>query len=565
MNKLQKWLIFLLVACLLVTPVLAAEFTVTKTLSYENIKIMVDGAIITPKNVSGDIVEPFIVEGTTYIPIRALSEALGYDVEWDDANNTVVIKTSSDAGSDGTIGNTIETDKGTVGGFSTVGDYGGTIYSFYGIPYAEAPVGELRWKPAQEKSSWSGVLDCTEFQPTNYQFGSDLLSDFAAMPQSEDCLYLNVITPAEAASDNLPVMVWFHGGGYTMGGGIEAVYNGTRLPEQGCIVVTVNTRLGAFGLLASDLQSGSSSAGTSGNYMISDMIAALDWVKNNITAFGGDANNVTIFGESGGGGKVNALVTSPEAAGLFSKAIIQSGSSGAEALSTLEEAGNQLMEYLNVSTIEEARALPAENIVAASNELDLSYNFAIDGIYLNESTSEAYKSGNYNHVPIIIGANDGEISNLGLQLLPGLQTQIPDIASHGDSVYTYLLDQVPANWRALGGRAVHAIDLPYVFGDYDNTAKSFNGGPWAQNCLFWMTDQNIAQLIEPELTGADKKVSEDMMKMWVQFAKTGNPSIEAITWEKWSAASDGYIYISETDTVSTEMRTGFLQYLATAG
>lgn len=560
MKKLYKLLGVCILVLVLATPVLASKVDLSKILHYSNISITVDGETIYPTDVD-KTKEPFTINGTTYVPVRDVFEALGYNVEWDNSTNTVVITSSGETQTD--LGDTVTTDKGSIKGFTTTGTYGGAIHNYYGIPYAEAPVGDLRWEDAKTKTAWTTTLDCTQFKSASYQFGSDLLPNFAALQQSEDCLYLNVISPATTTDEKLPVIVWFHGGGLSMGAGIESTYNLTRLPEQGCIVVTVNTRLGAFGLLASSLQSSSSGSADSGDFIMSDMTAALKWVQSNAASFGGDPSNVTIAGESGGGAKVNALVASPKAAGLFNKAILQSGIAdgvvGGVDLATAKASGDQLMQKLGVTTIEQARALSADKILAAANELNLSYNFITDGYYLNQTPPDAIISGNYNHVSVILGANDGELSNLAqiMNLIPTSTKMLTAMTNEGDSVYTYLFDQVPANWRSLGGRAVHSMDLAYMFGDYDNTASTFNGGPWALETTFWMTNNSIADFLAPQLTSVDKQVSEEMMDMWVQFAKTGNPSIANVTWEKWSATGDGYLYIGENGSNHTGMNSGF--------
>ena len=183
-------------------------------------------------------------------------------------------------------------------------------------------MGALRWRPPQPPASWTGVRACTEYSvaaPQKNPFGP---SKFA---QSEDCLYLNVLTPAKRVADRLPVMVWMHGGGYAFGTGKDPACNLPGLPQHGVILVTVNMRLNLLGLLVHPLLSKESPNDVSGNYIFLDMIAALKWVQGNIAAFGGDPDNMTIFGESGGGAKVSNLMASPLARGLFHRAILERG------------------------------------------------------------------------------------------------------------------------------------------------------------------------------------------------------------------------------------------------
>jgi para-nitrobenzyl esterase len=202
--------------------------------------------------------------------------------------------------------NTVKLDTGYISGI-VAGQPGQEIHIFRGIPYAAPPIGELRWRPPQPALSWSGVRECTKFSVQAAQFPDPHSSDkMQALPSSEDCLYLNVMTPAKKATDKLPVMVWFHGGGTRYGNGNLPISNSLGLPNHGVVLVTVNSRLGIFGLFAHASISHESPQGASGNYLFLDLIASLKWVKTNIVAFGGDPDNVTIFGQSGGGLKVAA-------------------------------------------------------------------------------------------------------------------------------------------------------------------------------------------------------------------------------------------------------------------
>jgi para-nitrobenzyl esterase len=199
-----------------------------------------------------------------------------------------------------------------------------TIYR--GVPYAAPPTGRLRWQAPQPVKPWSGVRECTKYSLQPAQMPDPNLSAEAKkVPSSEDCLYLNVVVPAKKSSEKLPVMVWFHGGGLRYGSANWKFYNSVPLANHGAVLVSVNTRLGIFGLFAHPLLAKESPTGTCGNYMFLDMVASLQWVRRNIAAFGGDPDNVTIFGESGGGVKVVGLMASPLAKGLFHRAICESG------------------------------------------------------------------------------------------------------------------------------------------------------------------------------------------------------------------------------------------------
>lgn len=202
----------------------------------------------------------------------------------------------------------------------------GGVWVYKGIPYAAPPVGELRWKEPQPAEPWKEVRPCTEFGPACPQPSSDDQGGFMAVGEtSEDCLYLNVWSPAETPGERLPVMVWIHGGAFRTGAGSQAVYDGVNLAEKDVVVVTINYRLGPLGFFAHPLLTEESPNGSSGNYGLLDQVAALEWVERNIASFGGDPDNVTVFGESAGAMSICDLMASPLAEGLFDRAIVQSG------------------------------------------------------------------------------------------------------------------------------------------------------------------------------------------------------------------------------------------------
>src|SRR4030042_549349 len=198
-------------------------------------------------------------------------------------------------------------DTGYISG-TVIGDVDNHIKAYRGIPYAAPPVGDLRWKPPQPAAPWEEIRQCTEFSKSPPQAA---MAGLPPSPQSEDCLYLNVMTPAKTVGESLPVMVWLHGGGYSSGSGTDLLSNLYRLPQHGVVVVTVSMRLDTLRLLAHPLLTAESPNNSSGNHMFLDMIAALEWIKRNISVFGGNPDNVTIFGESGGGSKVSTLMASP--------------------------------------------------------------------------------------------------------------------------------------------------------------------------------------------------------------------------------------------------------------
>jgi para-nitrobenzyl esterase len=246
----------------------------------------------------------------------------------------------------------VRTKAGLVEGFASAD---GSVRTFRGIPFAAPPVGELRWKEPQAALPWPGVRKATEFGPRCLQ--GPIFDDMVFRDQpSEDCLYLNVWTPAKSAAEKLPVMVWIHGGGFQAGSASEPRQDGERLARKGVVVVGINYRLGVFGFLAHPALSAESGRGASGNYGLLDQVAALRWVRENAAAFGGDPQNVTIFGESAGSFAVSALVATPLARGLVTRAIGESGS----------YLGHHVLEPLSLAASEEQGTKLAASLGAAS-------------------------------------------------------------------------------------------------------------------------------------------------------------------------------------------------------
>jgi len=447
-------------------------------------------------------------------------------------------------------------DTGYISG-TVIGEPGKEVHIYRGVPYAAPPVGNLRWKPPQPAASWQGIRECTAFGNSSPQPTEPY--NLADMPLSEDCLYLNVLTSAQRTSEKLPVMVWMHGGGYTQGSGSSALYNQARLPQNGVVLVTVNMRLGPLGLLAHPLLSNESSDKVSGNYMFLDMIAALEWIQRNIGAFGGDSNNVTIFGESGGGAKVDCLIASPMAKGLFNKGIFESGAAGGfspgEPMKKLEEQGEKFFARLGVGQapdpLQAARALPWEKIMetekSLSDELKMAsglWDAAVDGKFLTEVPADIFREGKQNPVPVITCANLGELTGPGAILLPFL---IPDyvnilngVNAVGQKGYACIFNQVPAKWKQEGCVSFHALELSYVFGEWNDSSA------WWPGIFNLLAKSSGAKTPDPGLTDADRKISENMMALWSHFARTGDPNVEGLMdWPAYESATDQYLYIAE--------------------
>ena len=313
------------------------------------------------------------------------------------------------------------------------------IHLYRGIPFAAPPVGDLRWRPPQPAKAWMGVRECYDFGAAAPQKSSPMLATFPGMalgvPTAEDCLFLNVWSPAKRGDQPLPVMVWIHGGGYTMGAASQRLYEATDLARRGAVVVSVNYRLGALGFLAHPELSAESDHGASGNYGLLDQIEALRWVQRNIAAFGGDPNRVTIFGESAGGGSVFALMCSPLAKGLYHRAISESGPTlyyanlkkkSSFGFSPAEEMGLELAKKCRrgpdgPGQIAAMRAMKVEDLIKVSPSLEdaRDFSFRRNQLSMRAQLSMAGRSrktlhdgvrgvGKQHAVPLIVGANRDE-------------------------------------------------------------------------------------------------------------------------------------------------------------
>jgi para-nitrobenzyl esterase len=454
--------------------------------------------------------------------------------------------------------NTVKLDTGYIKG-TTINKDGRDIYIYKGIPYAAPPVGDLRWKPPQPAVSWKGTRQCVEFSLPASQYPDPHSSrPVEKVQSSEDCLYLNVLTPTSEPGKKLPVMVWLHGGGLRYGNGNFPLSVNLGLPLHDVVQVNINHRLGLMGLLAHSLLSAESLNGVSGNYMFLDMIAALQWVKRNIAAFGGDPNNVTIFGESGGGLKVAALMATPLASGMVHRAIIESGGRHFDtvALKDMEKFGLKLFHKLGVDKEKDplaaVRRLPVEKIINTDQELNVEmgkeyvfmgpWQIVHDGWFLPDTLVKMFQTGRRNRVPYLVVANKGELTGPAsliadimikdyLRLLTGPGTE----SSRG---YAAVFDQVPEGWRREGCVAAHAMELHYVFGALDDDET------WAGSQPGYAPSG--AKSPVPAISEADRKVAENIMTIWTNFARTGNPGVKGlIDWPAWDSDTDKYLLITD--------------------
>jgi para-nitrobenzyl esterase len=402
------------------------------------------------------------------------------------------------------------------------------IQRFLDIPYAAAPTGDRRWKEPAPPAAWQGERDALEYGPACAQGSPSGKVDF---PTSEDCLTLNVWTPAERTKP-LPVMVWIHGGGHMWGSGREAKLDGTRLAQKGVVLVTINYRLGALGFMAHPELTAESPHHASGNYGILDQIAALKWVRENIASFGGDPGNVTIFGESAGSGAINILQASPLAKGLFHRVIGEStsemdpdgGMVGRQDLHTAEANGTAFGAKLGAPSITALRAVPAEKIVSAPV---FFWPTESDGYVLPDIVYNIFAKGEQNDVPTLVGSNSFEGSTLRRDWVkPG-----PDEQAEFDGLYAGSRDALGQSatdavqwqmrvWAALQADKGRSKAWLYWF-DRAWPGKpelgAFHGGEIVY--VF----KNLGAEDQP-WTADDRKVSDLTADYWVNFARAGDPN-----------------------------------------
>jgi para-nitrobenzyl esterase len=470
----------------------------------------------------------------------------------------------------------VKTEQGKVSG-KTIND--GKVKAFLGLPYAAPPVGDLRWKAPQPAAKWTGERDATKFGAhcaQNAVFADMIFQDGV---NSEDCLFLNVYAPANATpKSKLPVMFWIHGGGFAGGASSEPRHNGDYLPLKGVVLVTINYRLGVFGFLAtSDLAKEAN--GTAGNYGLLDMVAALEWVKANIKEFGGNPDNVTIFGESAGSAAVSTLMAAPMAKPLFHRVIGESGAPfgegllGYQQLDVRAKSDDEWVAKTGAKSLKDLRAMSTAAMLEAEKSRGMvGFGPDIDGKLLTESVPDTFAAGKQAHVPLLAGWNrdEGNFFVQGgmtadkfksmatsmfkdradefLKLYPAdndeqaLRSAI-DYGSDsfiafgtwkwleaqrktGQSpVYRYHFElAAPPSKFHPGSFAFHSDDIEYVFGTLDTRP----GAVW-----------------RPE----DRKLSEQMMSYWTNFAKNGDPNGAGLP--KWPEYGEGDPLIHLDSTITS--------------
>jgi len=465
----------------------------------------------------------------------------------------------------------VNTQYGQVAGYASTA----TTWQWLGIPYAKPPLGDLRWKPPQAPSSWTGVRQAVGWSDQAPQ--NPIYQSINEGGMSEDCLHLHITAPKNAS--NLPVMVWFHGGSFTILSNSSKQYNNPQgLPTKGVVLVTVNHRLGPFGYMAHPLLTAESGYNGSGNYGQMDLVLALTWVKNNIANFGGDPNNVTIFGQSGGGGKVIALMMSPQARGLFHKAICQSGASpfattgtAASSLAGSEAIGTAMFNRLKITTLAQARALPWTAIVQSDIDAGIPreiYRPNVDYYYLPKTYYQTLLDGTPSDVPFMVGVTSGDYTSLRT-VLGAFMTQ--RATYYKSNQYVYDFRRVPEGWAAMGLLSAHGGELPYLFNYPMGHVSNYNLGlvltpAGAKPPIGDLNGNGITGTAgdvddiytSMAYSAADTTFADTTMNIWTNFAKNGNPNISGLAWPVYTIANDAYVEIGHTAiTVKTGASTVF--------
>lgn len=431
---------------------------------------------------------------------------------------------------------------------------------FKGIPYAKPPVGELRWKRPEEPVPWDGVKVCDRFGNITIQelpteetpWGSMFYREFYndpefVPPMSEDCLYLNIWTPAETGNEKLPVAFWIHGGGFGGGYSSEKEFDGAEYAKRGVILVTINYRCGVFGFLAHPWLSAEDEKGISGNYGIYDQIAALTWVYENIAAFGGDPENITVFGQSAGCMSTQVLVSSPLTGNMIKRAILQSGVTTIApylAVPTLEREeryGERVVELSGAKSLQELRQMDALELAKAKalfdNEVremasagngpegdgELVVVPNVDGYLLEKNVREIYADGAMKKIPYMAGCvtddlgrtdEDRENGEPGLLMTSCVEWCVQQDELSNPPAYCYFFNhELPGEEG--GDFAFHSAELWYMFGTL--------GRCWRN-----MQDR-------------DYEISRQMLDAWTNFMKTGDPNGEGVPEWKPCTALDPFI------------------------
>ncbi|MDA1092631.1 MAG: carboxylesterase family protein [Acidobacteria bacterium] len=479
------------------------------------------------------------------------------------------------------------------------------ISVFRGVAFAQPPVGGLRWRPPAPIEPLEGTTLATEFGPACWQARNPDDSPYSRgeLQRSEDCLTLNVWSPA-SAGERRPVMVWFHGGGHNSGVGSAKIFDGTAMAKKGVLMVTANYRLGPFGFLAHPALTAESEHAASGNYGILDHVATLTWVRDNIAAFGGDPDNVTIFGQSAGSWSICALQATPLARGLFHRAIGHSGgcfgaprphlsvTGGVATAESGHDVGLAIASELKVEGADPAaaaalRAATPDAVMAAEAAAGTGAGMVVDGWVLPKLADDIFAAGEQNDVPVILGS----LSDEGTTLFAGMPEPPHDefvasirnqYGSQADALLAAYADDVSSSTRTAGqaiaadrsftwqmrawARAMgdtndvylyHFSHAPPVFRLYrpegpelDYAAGRRGAGAY-HSCDLAYAFANVG-LVGIEWNDRDRELSAQMSQYWVNFATTGNPNGEGLPeWPKYDRGAESAIHFATDGTTAT--------------
>ena len=472
-----------------------------------------------------------------------------------------------------------------------------SVEVFAGIPYAKPPVGELRWKEPQDAEPWDGVLLADRFapmgmQPRNLPIYYSLaqiigyhdykitLDDNYTEPVSEDSLYLNIRKPAGKLS-KAPVLVYVHGGSLQTGQPWYADYSGEGLAKEGVITVNMGYRLGIFGYFADEELAAESANGTTGNYGMLDQIKALEWVRDNISAFGGDPDNVTLAGESAGAARVSALCTSPLAKGLFRRVILESSTTASvhppHSFRTLDEeleTGKATKEKLGCSTVAELRALSAEQLV---DEAQVHHHMTVDGYALTETPYESYQKGMHNEEAILHGYNEEESAAFIMFDRANMKNYEQKIRAYFGEYSDDLLKLYPAStdeeadlyWAEIYGavffdyphyclnRLAAQNDIPvyeYLFAKKNGRIGNWHSGEEVY-CYGNIPDDSTLY------DSRDRELSAQMLGYWKSFSENGDPNAGGLPEWKENRGSDSVMYFGDTTEMMSEREHALFEIL----
>ena len=451
----------------------------------------------------------------------------------------------------------------------SVSGAGGAV--FKNIPFAQPPVGDLRWREPLPAKAWVGVRDATAFGPMCNQ------NDNAQLPHSEDCLQLNVWTPTLPPASPLPVMVWVHGGGNVAGSGVEPLFNGEVLAGRGVVVVNINYRLGVFGFFAHPELTRESPHRASGNYGLADQILAMRWVRQNISKFGGNPENVTIWGESAGANDVNALIASPLTKGLFARVIAQSGPIGTQlSLADSEKRGVDLAVRLGVTSqqaVATLRALSDKDLMGKAPQGGIGIN--ADGWVLPEQAAKIYSDGRQQKVALLIGNNSQEMQPRGT---PGdirlmISERYGPLAERALAAYgvsgpvdpqpdpengTVMLQFTTDNsfrcgsvqeliWHTAAGNSGYEYQFSRTV-----HGKEALGAPHASEIPFIFGTLPVCQRMR-NYDESDRGYASKMQEYWTNFAKTGDPNGgQLVKWSRFDATRRAYMDFTDAGPVAKE-------------